>query len=129
MSTLQERQINNIIKKLDHHEFVYVHDKRLLPFLKLHNLKIIRKISDKIMSMGRWSDKAPVTPCMLLHWIKTGRLTKNEMCEHIDARILFDEPTYEHAKQFSLIINEYGGGRGLFALRPILHKSEFYVSR
>ncbi len=48
MSTLQERQINNIIKKLDYYDFVYVHDKRLLPFLKLHNVKIIRKISDNI---------------------------------------------------------------------------------
>ena len=127
MSTLQERQINNIIKKLDYHDFVYVHDKRLLPFLKLHNVKIIRKISDNIKSAGRWSGKAPVTPCMLLHWIKTGRIIKDELYKYIDAIKIFDEPTYENAKKLALMINDYGGGRGLFALRPILHKSEFYV--
>jgi len=133
MTTLVERQINNIIKKLNHHDKVYVHDKRLLPHLNKRGLKVVKVLSESGYRKGSWYEKnaGPVTACMLLHWVKSGRLNKDEICKHYPSAVkVFDEPNIENAKQLLTKINTYDDYKmNIFGTTPLVHKSEFYVVR
>jgi hypothetical protein len=135
MATLIDRQINNIVKKLNHHDKVYVHDKRLLPHLNRRGLKVVKVLSEKGYCKGSWyhycGSAGPVTACMLLHWVKSGRLNKDEICKHYPSAVkVFNEPNIENAKQLLIKINTYDGyGMNIFGTTPLVHKSEFYVVR
>lgn len=126
---LRERQVKNIIKKLQYKYSVFVHDKRLLPLLKSKGLTIIQKIKTETYVTGGWcNNKGPVTPKLLLHWIKTGRLLKDDVCKYIDVHELFNDLTFDNAIKLSNEILEFGGGRGLLCMHSLLHKSEYYVT-
>ena len=130
--TLQDRQIKNIVRKLEHQEFVYLHDKRLINKLTAAGFKIIREIREDYIGAGKWDGRGAVKPAILMHWIRIGRIWEDELCHYIPrAKPLFNASTatYELAREVCNDILEYGGYRGLLATQAILHKSELYVTR
>lgn len=138
---LHKRQVANILKRLRYEPRVFIHDKALLPQLLYHGVIIEKVITDNILYVGGLGGRGAVTPSMVRHWIKSGRLDKEGIKKYVrdtnktitpdalaETCAVFDlPPTYKNCKKMVEWEQSGMSGKGVFWYYPVIKKSKFYA--